>query len=180
MAATRDTRDTREFHRGDRVLHPRFGIGVIDAVHLRPDGKSGTANYYHIRLEGSGMLFVPVDKAADLGLRRLVNTLEAILSCLQGAGAGKLPLDARERVAELRARWEAPGPTVLAETMRDLLRFGRKYRLSSADKLWLTRAGERLSGEAAIVDAIELDTAREAINREVEVLKQHLLGAPGR
>jgi RNA polymerase-interacting CarD/CdnL/TRCF family regulator len=166
-----------EFHSGDQVLHPRFGLGVIDAIQTRDDAAGAATRYYHIRLAGNGMLFVPVATADALGLRLLVNSLAAIVASLHSA-ARALPSNGRERVALLRKRWDAPDPAVLAETMRDLLGFGRQYRLSASDKQWLTRAGARLCVEAAVVDAVEPAVVSAAIARAVSGLKAQLLGAP--
>jgi RNA polymerase-interacting CarD/CdnL/TRCF family regulator len=55
--------------------------------------------------------------------------------------------------------------------VRDLVGYARQFDLTAGDKKWLARACERLSAEAARVDAIEPDAARAAITTEVERLK---------
>jgi RNA polymerase-interacting CarD/CdnL/TRCF family regulator len=173
---------TSEFRSGDQVFHPRFGLGVIDAIQTRAPNpqenqdSGATTRYYQIRLSAKGMLYVPVARAEALGLRRLVNGLAPIVACLRSE-ANVLPWNARQRVMELRGRWDAPDPRVLPETLRDLLGFGRTYRLSAGDKQWLVRASERLSVEAAMVDSVELSEARQVIKREVDALKAQMLGA---
>lgn len=59
---------------------------------------------------------------------------------------------------------------MLVLAVRDLARYGRKRSLTPGDKRWLSRACERLSSEAAMVDAIDVAEARAAIDREVQKL----------
>ncbi|MER3514234.1 MAG: hypothetical protein C4310_07455, partial [Chloroflexota bacterium] len=78
----------------------------------------------------------------------------------------------RERVTELNARWRASQPQVLIETVRDLVNRSHTRNLTPADKKWLSSANERLSAEAALVDGIDREEARTAIQREIEQLKR--------
>jgi RNA polymerase-interacting CarD/CdnL/TRCF family regulator len=59
----------------------------------------------------------------------------------------------------------------VAEAVRDLMGRSRTYRLTPADKRWLVNASERMSIEAALVDAIDVFRAREAVQREIDLLK---------
>lgn len=155
---------------GEPVIHPLFGSGVVEGVMTRSQGGRAT-DYYNIRLSGDGLLSLPVAQAEAIGLRRAVNGLAAIVACLHSP-AHPLPDDTRERVVELSARWRAPQPQVLMETVRDLVNRSHTRNLTPADKKWLTGANERLSTEAALVDGIDREAARAAIQREIEQLKQ--------
>jgi RNA polymerase-interacting CarD/CdnL/TRCF family regulator len=92
------------------------------------------------------------------------------VACLRSP-AHPLPDDDRQRVIELKTRWQSPQPTALAQAVRDLLGRSRARNLTPNDKKWLANACERLSAEAALVDVIELAETRAAIQREVERLK---------
>ncbi len=155
----------RRLRSGDRVFHPTYGFGVIEGLTTRDQAGEST-DYYGVRLSAGGMLTVPVTRADAVGLRRVVNGLSSIVACLNSP-AHPLPDDARQRVAELNARWQAPQPAALVEAVRDLLNRSRDFSLTPGDKRWLNNACERLSAEAALVDAITLDEARTAIQREV-------------
>lgn len=150
---------------GERVYHPMYGFGVIESLTARDH-----ADYYGIRLSDGTVLSVPVTRAETLGLRPLINSLSAIVAGLRST-ASPLPDDDRQRAIELKARWQAPGPAVLTQAVRDLLGRSRTSRLTPADKKWLTNACERLSTEAALVDAIEPTKARAAIQQEIERFK---------
>ncbi len=154
---------------GDRVSHPVYGFGVVEGVTTFNQGGE-TTDFYSVRLSHASLLTVPVDRAEALGLRRIVNGLATIVPWLR-APAHALPDNDRARVVDLKASWLAPQPAALAHAVRDLLGRSHTHRLTPNDKRWLTEACERMSAEAALVDAIELFQARAAIQREIELLK---------
>jgi len=156
---------------GDQVFHPMYGFGVVEGMTTR-DQSGQTANYYGVRLSAGGVLTVPVVRAQDVGLRRVVNGLKTIAASLHSP-ARPLPDNDRQRIVELKARWQSPQPGALAEAMRDLLARSHARSLTPADKKWLANACERLSDEAARVDAIDVAQARAVIQREMEQLKSH-------
>ncbi len=161
---------TQRLRVGDAVIHPRYGFGTVKNV-LTQEHDGADVEYYEIGLsDNNGMLSVPVEHAADLGLRRLVNGVAATLERLREK-AQPLPEHARLRSLELSARWNAPEPGALAGGVRDLLGYARQFGIKGMDLQWLTRACERLGAEAAQVDGITLGAARHAISQEVSRLK---------
>ena len=154
---------------GDRVSHPMYGFGVVEGVTTLDQGGQAT-DFYSVRLSKASMLSVPVDRAEALGLRLIVNSLATVVARLR-APARPLPDNDRQRVVELKACWQAPQPAALAEAVRDLMGRSRAHRLTPGDKRWLTSACERLSAEAALVDAIDLFKAQAAIQHEIALLK---------
>jgi len=154
---------------GDRISHPMYGLGVVEGVTtFDQDGRA--TDFYRVRLSRGDMLTVPVERAQTLGLRRIVNGLAAIVDCLRSP-MRPLSDNDRERVIELKACWQAPQPAAVAQAVRDLMGRGRTHRLTPNDKRWLVNACERLSAEAALVDAIDLFRARAAIQQEIDLLK---------
>lgn len=71
---------------GDTVLHPRYGVGTIDAIEKRlEDGE--TRDYYVIPKPSiSSTILVPVDAAGELGLRPISSAeeLEKAIDILAG------------------------------------------------------------------------------------------------
>ncbi|MCX8052441.1 MAG: hypothetical protein N3B12_01420 [Armatimonadetes bacterium] len=71
---------------GDRVLHPRYGVGVIRGIETRiQDGQR--RDYYVIPKPSlASTIFVPVDSAEEVGLRPVSSpdTLERVLKILSG------------------------------------------------------------------------------------------------
>ena len=161
----------RVLHVGDQVFHPTYGFGILENRTTR-DGTGLPQEYYGVRLAEGGVLSVPVARAESLGLRRVVNGIKTIVNCLRST-ARALPDNDRQRVIELKSRWQSSQPMAVTEGVRDLLARSRAHSLTPADKKWLVNACERLSGEAARVDAIDLAAARTVILEEVDRLKSH-------
>ena len=154
---------------GDRISHPAYGLGVVEGT-TTFDQEGRATEFYTVRLSRDSLLTVPVDRAEALGLRLIVNGLAAIVACLR-APMHALPNNDRERSMWLKARWSAPQPEALVEAVRDLVGRSRTCRLTPADKRWLVNASERMSVEAALVDAMDVFRAREAVQREIDSLK---------
>jgi RNA polymerase-interacting CarD/CdnL/TRCF family regulator len=154
---------------GDQVCHPMYGFGVVEGLTTQEQAGQ-SSDYYGVRLPHVGILSVPVARAEALGLRRVVNSLTIIATCLHSK-AYPLPENDRLRAVELKSRWRSPLPEALAQGVRDLVRHSRTRRLTPGDKKWLASACERLSVEASLVDIIELVEARAAIQRVVDQLK---------
>ncbi|MEN6358359.1 MAG: CarD family transcriptional regulator [Armatimonadota bacterium] len=71
---------------GDTVLHPRYGVGTIDAIERRE--QDGECREYYVIPKPSicSTIFVPVDSADELGLRPVStpDKLEEALHILSG------------------------------------------------------------------------------------------------
>lgn len=168
--------DDRAFRCGDRIVHPIYGLGVVEGLAVR-DPSCPTIEYYKIRIAGGDLLSVPVNRAIELGVRLISNSLDNVIRCLRSK-ARPLPDDDRTRLAELRTRSQAAGPLALAQTVRDLLNRGRLVRLTPAEHRWLDSACERLSAEIAWVDNTAAEHARAALRREVERFELDRAPAP--
>ncbi len=158
------------------MVHPMYGFGIVEGI-TRHDQLGQAIDYYLIRLSAGGVLTVPVSRAESLGLRLIVNSLASIVDCLRSP-VHPLSDNDRQRVLELKARWQAPEPTALAGAVRDLLHRRRTGRLTPSDKKWLTHACERLSAEAALVDSIDKFQASTAIQQEIDRLQARATSTP--
>lgn len=160
---------SEQLRAGEPVYHPRYGFGVVRGVldqgsgHLMAMNGDGPAGaYYEIEIIKEGRLFVPVDRATSVGLRRLSNSLATVLRCL-ASDAGMLPEITRERAGWLRQREQAREPEALPEAVRDLIAVCSHSTLSNSERKWLDQACRRLSAEAAIVDHVAESEAHAAI-----------------
>ncbi|MBN1887133.1 MAG: hypothetical protein JW850_04055 [Thermoflexales bacterium] len=160
---------SQQLQPGDQVSHPAYGLGVVEGISSLDRG-GGATEFYSVRLTPHSLLTVPVDRAKALGLRLIVNGLEAIVACLR-APMHPLPDNSRERFIWLKACGRDPQPETLAEGVRDLMGWGRTHRLTPADKRWLASASERMSAEVALVDAIDVFQARKMVQQEIDLLK---------
>lgn len=146
-----------------------YGVGVIEGLTTR-DKIEPPGEYYAVRLPQGAVLSVPVTKANDLGLRRIANSLSTIVACLRSP-AHPLPNDDRQRAAELKTRARLSKPGALSQAVRDLVCYSHTHKLKPADKNWLAAACERLSAEAAWVDAIDPGEAQATIRQEIDHMR---------
>ena len=72
------SRAPKKFQVDQRVVYPSQGVGIIKSIEEKPF-KDTNILYYVIYLEVSDMtIMVPVDKAAELGIRPIVPKEEAL------------------------------------------------------------------------------------------------------
>lgn len=73
---------------GDTVLHPRYGVGVIGGIELRTQDGEEREYYVIPKPSISSTIFVPVDSAAEVGLRPVSSPdmLKTALKILSGEG----------------------------------------------------------------------------------------------
>ena len=72
------SRAPKKFILDQRVVYPSQGVGIIKAIEEKPFRETKIL-YYIIYLEVSDMtIMVPVDKAAELGIRPIVKKEEAL------------------------------------------------------------------------------------------------------
>lgn len=71
---------------GDTVLHPRYGVGVIDGIEMRSQDGEDRRYYVIPKPSISSTIFVPVDTADELGLRPVSSPekLKRVLKILSG------------------------------------------------------------------------------------------------
>lgn len=166
---------------GDLVFHPRFGFGAVRDVtrraRVQPASEpapaatpvDATEEYYDIQLDEGGTLWVPVNRAQSVGLRRLSLGVAAIKEKLSSP-AQELPANFRERAEALRQRGQRAEPAAFVNAVRDMLAQSRGRTLSAGEKSWLAKSCQRLSTEAARVDQISIYDAEDAIEAVVRKL----------
>ena len=165
-AAKIKPKDAHTFHKGDAVVYPAHGVGVIESV-----GSEEIAGYrlnlIHISFEDSQMtLRVPVAQAHTVGLRKLVSreTLAAALAILRGRPRTSRLMWAK-RSQEYLAKINTGEPGALAEVIRDLQSAGDGSNSSFSQRNLFELALERLAGELAAVRRIARQDAIELLNR---------------
>ncbi|HUW13883.1 MAG TPA: CarD family transcriptional regulator [Anaerolineae bacterium] len=146
------------FSVGDKVLYPSRGAGtIVDTDHS--ELVDGFADYYVIKIDSQRLtLRVPMSKAEELGLRRVMSRrkLSHIWATLS-APPSPLPDDFKKRQEQIREMLRSGQPLVIAEAVRDLTcRQVRSY-LTKADERLLAQGRGSLVDEVALV--LDKDTA---------------------
>ncbi|HIQ00717.1 MAG TPA: hypothetical protein EYH30_01060 [Anaerolineales bacterium] len=150
------------FKKGDAVVHPVCGAGVVVGLEeLRRHG--GLRRYYQIRLLGQSAtsLMVPVKNAERVGLRLAISPskLSQVWQVLCSA-PNALPADHKTRYELLEHKLQAGDVLQTAEVVRDLAwRQQQKSGLTGRGKQIYQRGMTLLASEIAAAQGIELADA---------------------
>ncbi|MBD5608453.1 MAG: CarD family transcriptional regulator [Desulfovibrio sp.] len=151
------------------VVYPTQGVGKIERVD-RKDIGGVSCDFYVVRIRANNItLMVPVQNAASVGLRSLVDSSEAsrILEDLR-ADVEKpvfVGQNWNRRFREYSERLKSPDLGTVAQVLRELLLIGRAKELSFGERRLLEQAMNLVCGEIA-----------EALSLSLDDLKDELLG----
>lgn len=155
------------FKVGDRVIHPRHGLGQVTNLAVKQFVEGEKRPFYEISFPGS-TLWVPLNLSST-GIRKLTEKSE-VASCrrLLKAPAAPLNSDPRLRQSELRNHLKEGTLTAHCEVVRDLAANGWRKPLSGAMAAFFKATQDVLCQEWAAVEGISLAEAA----MEIESLLQ--------
>jgi CarD family transcriptional regulator len=154
------------FEKGESLLHPDHGAGVLAGIHTITIG-GVERRYYHIELlNGDGMLMVPVDRADEAGLCLVDSAAEAPDEIIQALSTDPKALadDYQVRQSELTGRIQSGDPVKMAGALRDLVWREQDTRLSTVDSALKDRAETQLAGVLALQLNVDIDSAIKRVN----------------
>jgi len=156
------------FEKGDAVVHPDYGAGIVTEVKELAFLGNGKKSYYSIELLGNPetVVMVPVRKADDVGLRPVIteSKLKQIWSVL-GADPNELPSDHNKRYDRLKTKLYSGDILEIAEVLRDLAwRREEKRRLTMRGKRLYNKGMEFLSAEVAGAQDSNVEEAESEIS----------------
>jgi RNA polymerase-interacting CarD/CdnL/TRCF family regulator len=154
-----------QFKVGDKVIHPRHGLGKVTKLAIKQFVKGKKRPFYEISFPGS-TLWVPLNVSTS-GIRKLTVKHE-ITSCRELLQAPPAPLndDPRMRQTELVEHLKEGTLTAHCEVVRDLTAHGWQKPLSGTIATFLKMTQEILCQEWAAVEGV----SREEAATEIESL----------
>ncbi|MEM6811934.1 MAG: CarD family transcriptional regulator [Pseudomonadota bacterium] len=157
--------DNDNFAKGDYVVYPAHGVGMIEGVETQTI--SGMeVKLYAISFEKDRMrLKIPTMKAKDAGLRRLCTTsrLKDALKTLKGKARVRRTMWSR-RAQEYELKINSGDPIAIAEVLRDLKRSNDDEQSYSERQIFQS-ALERLAREVAAVEKTSEDKATKRLEK---------------
>jgi CarD family transcriptional regulator len=159
------------FKKGDAVVHPIRGAGVIKRVEER-QWRGADALYYKIGLlsQPGSSLMIPVGVAKELGLRRAVSRsrLSQVWQVLS-TDPEKLPKEHKERYQLLEDKLHAGDVLQVAEAVRDMTwRRHREGRLTTRGKRMYEEGMTLLAGEIAASEGIDIADAETQVRDKLQ------------
>lgn len=155
------------FSTDNLVVYPAQGVGKIERIDHKDIG-GVPCEFYIVRIRANNItLMVPVQNAANVGLRPLVTKSQASLilenlhkDAEQTVFTGQ---NWNRRFREYSDRMKSTDLNVVAEVLRELLLIGRCKELSYGERRLLEQAMSLVSGELAEVLEISCDELREEL-----------------
>jgi RNA polymerase-interacting CarD/CdnL/TRCF family regulator len=159
------------FKIGDRVVHPRHGLGHVKHLAVKQFVQGEKRPFYEISFPDS-TLWVPFNLSTS-GIRKLTGKSE-IASCrsLLKSPATALNADPRLRQKELSDHLKLGTLTAHCEVVRDLAAHGWNKPLGGAMSAFLKATQDVLCQEWAEVEGISLEQASEEVESLLEIGKQ--------
>jgi CarD family transcriptional regulator len=150
------------FEVGDRVVHPKHGVGHVVRLEERHFGREDTRLYYRVAIE-NGTIWVPVG-APECGLRKLTSRgdLARYGNVLKSRPA-HLSSNYRQRQLELTERMRMSSFRARCEVVRDLSALGWRKPLGESSAVLLRAAHEVLDAEWAAVKGLTVHEAAHQI-----------------
>ena len=159
----------KSFEIGSWVVYPSHGVGRLDGVDkFEIDGQP--VEFFVISFNRNKLVLkLPVKKALDAGLRKILSKKEmqdALEVLMQKNKKRKLMWS--KRAQEYEAKINSGDPIALAEVIRDLYKSSREAAQSFSERQIYQSAVERLAREISIVDEIE---ESDAIKKVEDILQ---------
>ena len=145
-----------EYAEGDYVVYPTHGVGRVLGIETQ-EVADVTLDLIVIKFEKDRMtLRVPVEKAANSGLRKLSSRkmMDTALTTLKGRSRAKRTMWSR-RAQEYEAKINSGDPVSIAEVVRDLHRSADQPDQSYSERQMYQAALDRLARELAAVEKID-------------------------
>lgn len=136
---------------GDTVIHPVHGVGVITRLDEMKQGEQ-SHRYYVLAMPDKVMVWVPMDTAAQCGMRPVASTSGfAVASGILSSVAQPLKEQAYERQVEMRERLKQGTLEAICSIVRDLTVRRSSQRLNENDARMLKRTRKLLLDEWVLV-----------------------------
>jgi CarD family transcriptional regulator len=160
-----------DFRRGESVVYPNQGVGVIEDIMELPI--SGEARmFYRLRLlANNSKVMVPQEKSADVGLRRVIQRDEVaqLLSILRTKSKSSNNNNWKGRFKENSDRMRGGSIFDVAEVLKDLVKVSKTKELSYRERSMMDRARFMIVSEIAHVKRVPNDRAQHMVDEALAV-----------
>ena len=157
-----------QFRVGDKAVYPTQGVAEIIGIEVKEiSGKS--VRFYSLKLLDSGLrILVPVDKAAQVGLRAVVDE-DQIQEVFEILAEKDIPVDKQtwnRRYRGFMDKIKTGSIYDVAEVLRDLYRLKTDKQLSFGERRMLDTARSLIVKELSVAKR----TTETKVERELEKL----------
>lgn len=160
--------DEGAFKIGDKAVYPAHGVGEITDIQKRSIGGRERSFYIMNVLENGMKIMVPVETAANAGLRKIISKKEAeeVVTILKSDEVAVKTQPWNRRYREYMEMLKSGSPQEVAKVLRDLFRLKGDKDLSFGERRLLDTAKSLLVTELALSLVVD-EKAIEAQIQEI-------------
>ena len=159
--------DEVEFEKGDKVVYPAHGLGVIQNIQSRTNS-GAVQKFYLISIIETGMkIMVPVSQANTVGLRRVVDhsTVDRVYAILKDKNVAIDNQTWNRRYREYSQKIKTGSVLEIASVIRDLTVLKIEKELSFNERRMLDTAQGLLVKELSIAKSSTEDLIKEELEQ---------------
>jgi len=159
---------SREYKVGDMAVYPAHGVGEIIDIQDRSLGETKRAFYVMSILENGMKVMVPVETAAQAGMRPVMPRKEAkqVMAILAADEVAVKTQPWNRRYREYMEMLKSGSPFEVAKVLRDLSRLKSEKDLSFGERRLLDTARSLLVTELAL----SLKVKEQTIESQIQAL----------
>lgn len=162
------------YSEGDRIIHPRYGAGVVTG--RKSLNFKGEERKYHVveLIGGRGEVMIPIKLAEDMDIRMAIKNLDTIEEVFQNE-PNILSDNYRTRQAKINEKIGTRDPRALAQALRDLAWREHVHKLTGVEQKMKTKLIKMLSREMAVIRPnMTIKTATSRLSRMVfDMIEYH-------
>ena len=157
------------FNVGDKIVYPMHGAGTIDAIEQK-DILGEKQDYYIIKMPGEVKVMVPIEKAAQIGVRNIINKEEAgeVLKVLE-ADETEMSNNWNKRYQENMLKMKSGSVYEIADVVRNLSYKQKEKGLSTGEKKMLNNAKQILVSELVLAEHATEPEVVELIENKINM-----------
>ena len=157
------------FNIGDKVVYPMHGAGIIEGIEEK-DVLGEKQNYYIIKMPGEVKVMVPTAKAADVGVRDIIdsNTASKVFKVLE-ANSTEMSMNWNKRYRDNMEKMKSGDIYEVADVVRNLSFKQKEKGLSTGEKKMLLNAKQILVSELTLAENSKKEEIEEMVNSKIDL-----------
>ena len=159
---------------GKKVIYPSHGPCLVSSIiNTTVDEKPMTFYQLLVLNEGGGKLFIPVDKARSVGIRRLLTKPEIPKLIAHLKKPSRASTDRKQRISDNLKLFKSGSAFDLAEIVRSLTELFEAKTLPLGERGMLERAKRLLVCEISEATGVTKQEAEEQVDQALTARKSY-------
>lgn len=157
------------FNIGDKVVYPMHGAGIVEGIEEKNILGEKQA-YYIIKMPGEVKVMVPTVKAADVGVRDIIdsNTASQVFKVLE-TNSTLMDANWNKRYRDNMEKMKSGDIYEVADVVRNLSFKQKEKGLSTGEKKMLLNAKQILVSELTLAENSKKEDIEEMVNKKIDI-----------